>query len=779
MSVRISKDTVIYDDMIFKTGYGYPRGSINGMIRYNSNIGDFEFGVNEEWVQLSEIERHPMDGMIRYNEEIDEFEFLIEGEWVLRCDCPHLTPEPPPPPPPISTWPPRERPDPTEFHLIVRIEPFPVRADARWNVTGYMGLHKHLDDILLPTGHYLLHFSDVPGWTTPDIIGTTIHAGMPNDTRLITATYLPRTFKLRVIIEPEYPEMIRELATWEVQGIPGTHVHYELKDNVPMGTHNLLLSDINGWVNPGPVEFELDDTILGDYKEITVTYIEKEYTLIVRFLPEEIRSNDDTFWTVDGQFGFYYHDDSMVLPKGTYTVNFSDVTGYSTPDSVEVTLEDPLTDDTLILYITYIPDLYYIRGIISPSAVLDHAEWYIDDNTERHVHNELAPVYAGTYMVHFTYVPGWITPDSQEVTLGPGMLNDTRNVFGEYIAEELSLRVRIHPEEVRDQALWNAYGVVGLYSHNDSAHDIEPGTHVVSFSDVDGWVTPSDIIDVAYVGMPGNELVLDAYYEMADKELQVIFEPDGVIGMARWDMLGFHTNMEHEDIVEVGMGTYILEFNDIPGWGTPSPITVTVDSDSPDLNIVVVEYIEHPEADLYCGSLSFEGGAELENQTFYIGSDITWIEVVLDMGMRPDRMCIYEGIHDDLTGGMIDAYLDPWETHLLYDSGWRSTAPDGWRINSSGHVQRWYTEGHDPSLEYHGLSAQPSDGRYCINTTDWTDEVKTVVVYGRDVPYVIDGVLHDGPLSKTRWWFVAIHCYTGTPECPDDDPLPYERPPEP
>lgn len=97
MPVKIGKDIVIYDDKVFKIGYGDPAVPENGMIRYDPVAHDFEFHIKNRWVK-SGINIHSLHERIRYNEDIDDFEFLLDSSgWVKRCDCSCPDPEPCPP----------------------------------------------------------------------------------------------------------------------------------------------------------------------------------------------------------------------------------------------------------------------------------------------------------------------------------------------------------------------------------------------------------------------------------------------------------------------------------------------------------------------------------------------------------------------------------------------------------------------------------------------------------------------------------------------------------
>ena len=118
----------------------------------------------------------------------------------------------------------------------------------------------------------------------------------------------------------------------------------------------------------------------------------------------------------------------------------------------------------------------------------------------------------------------------------------------------------------------------------------------------------------------------------------------------------------------------------------------------------------------------------LQSYTMYIETEHMHIAMEFFPHEEPNRMIIFEGNHKgDITVEMIDDETLP---EILYDTGWRTGETDLFAFS--------------PFL-YPGLQTVPTDNKFLIDTTDWTNEIKTVVIYGLD------------PL--TTWILQGIICY--------------------
>jgi hypothetical protein len=124
---------------------------------------------------------------------------------------------------------------------------------------------------------------------------------------------------------------------------------------------------------------------------------------------------------------------------------------------------------------------------ITPSAAADAgAEWQVDGGpweTSGAVDN----LAAGSHIVTFSNISGWITPSNQVVTVTNGFVT---SATGDYMAASGSLCVTIGPPDaVAAGAQWQVDG--GAWqSSGATVSGLSPASHTVSFSVLSGWTAP-------------------------------------------------------------------------------------------------------------------------------------------------------------------------------------------------------------------------------------------------------------------------------------------------
>ena len=117
------------------------------------------------------------------------------------------------------------------------------------------------------------------------------------------------------------------------------------------------------------------------------------------------------------------------IPVGQYTVEFSDVTGWTKAANQTVTIGNGLTTRATG---TYILQTGYLRVTIGPSgAVNAGAKWRrVGTSTWRSSGTTEAGIPVGQCMVEFSDVAGWTKPANQTVTISIGQ---TTTATGTYI----------------------------------------------------------------------------------------------------------------------------------------------------------------------------------------------------------------------------------------------------------------------------------------------------------------------------------------------------------
>lgn len=481
MSIELSKKTAIYDNLNVCTGFGYPRGSINGTIRYNELKKDFEFGINEKWVTLESFKQHPLNHIIRHNTQLDDIEFLIDGVWVPRCQWPNPLPKPPlstdTPPPKASTVKPY-RPAVLHEQLTISLMPPEITTHATWHLIGYPNAYNSNQELQVKPGNYYIQCTDVVDWKTPELTNITIAGHSGHNT--YTLLYEPKRFH---IIVSTNETQVSEPITWCVDDGNSTNQMVTVKP----GMHYINFNKINGWVTPEPIEIDATEANAdhNDCIHVEVVYTKRLYKLRVLF------KQTNATYTIKDKFGTHFHDELVSdLPYGEYTLRFNKIPGHITPEDMYVVLDDSLENGIAELNVLYEPKTVLLSTSVSPSKLSNEFKWSIDENQELYHYNDDIPVYIGEHMVYFYDIPGWITPPNQVINFDNDYTNYRHVIHAVYKEKSTSLLVKINPPEIRQHATWNLHGTAGRYKHGDTVSNLSIGKHKINFSSVKNWDQP-------------------------------------------------------------------------------------------------------------------------------------------------------------------------------------------------------------------------------------------------------------------------------------------------
>jgi hypothetical protein len=189
-------------------------------------------------------------------------------------------------------------------------------------------------------------------------------------------------------------------------------------------------------------------------------------------------------WQVDG--GSMQNSGATVtnLPPGLHTVNYSTVTGWTTPASQLVTVTG---NQTLSTNGTYVAGIGSLTVTIDPQGARDAgALWQVDTGGWNNSGDTVSDLIAGSHTVNYSTVTGWTAPASQLVTVTGGQTTTTN---GTYVATG-SLTVTIDPQGARDAgALWQVDSG-GWNNSGATVSDLTAGSHTVNYSAVTHWTTP-------------------------------------------------------------------------------------------------------------------------------------------------------------------------------------------------------------------------------------------------------------------------------------------------
>ncbi len=190
-------------------------------------------------------------------------------------------------------------------------------------------------------------------------------------------------------------------------------------------------------------------------------------------------------WAVDG--GAWQPSGTTVsgLAAGSYTVTFSNIYGWTTPASQTVSVKAKKTETATG---TYKVEVTALKVTISPpAAVSAGAKWKVDDGAYKSSGATVTGLEAGSHVVSFNTIKGWVTPQSQTVpvSLGTNIATGAYSPIG-------SVEVTITPAVLAETATWQIDSGATEKS-GATATNLQAGTsHSLTFASFDDWNLPTN-----------------------------------------------------------------------------------------------------------------------------------------------------------------------------------------------------------------------------------------------------------------------------------------------
>jgi hypothetical protein len=188
--------------------------------------------------------------------------------------------------------------------------------------------------------------------------------------------------------------------------------------NVVIGTHVIGFSTVDGYDIPDSQTITIgSDEIETITAEYVVQSTSETGALCVTIEPS------DAQWTIDNGTSWYDSETTLSdLDTGDYTVSFSDITDYITPDDQNVRIADGETTSISVLYESEETGSASLTVSINPDAVVSSgAMWSIDDGDEWISSDDtISDLDADDYTIIFKRVSGWRKTKSQTVSIEEG-----------------------------------------------------------------------------------------------------------------------------------------------------------------------------------------------------------------------------------------------------------------------------------------------------------------------------------------------------------------------
>jgi len=334
----------------------------------------------------------------------------------------------------------------------------------------------------------------------------------------------------------------------------------ETQAGLTPGTHTIYYKDILGWTKPA----DLEVTITAEQNlPINVSYAQQIGALTVTIGPPEVVSAGAQWRVGEGQW-FDSGQTQSGIPVGNQTITYKEVAGWSLPGETSVTI---LNEQTVTVSGTYTQQIGHLKVIIQSPAP-DGAQWRIDGGEWVDSGETISGLSAGTHIVSYKTIPGWISPEDDTVEITDSSLTEITSRL--YIQQTGSLRVTILPSAAATAgARWRVDG--GDWRGTGY---IEPGLtvgiHTVEFEEIGGWAA-TGIQIVSIEDSQTTEVTGD--YTKTSGALTVTLEPvEAVRAGAKWRVNRGQWLDSGETVTGLGTaGDHLVEYNTVFGWTTPSP----------------------------------------------------------------------------------------------------------------------------------------------------------------------------------------------------------------
>jgi len=282
--------------------------------------------------------------------------------------------------------------------------------------------------------------------------------------------------------------------------------------NVVIGTHTIDFSTIDGYDSP-----ESQTITIGSEETETITaeYKNTKGKICVIIEPSEVNVAQ---WTIDNGTSWYDSGTTISdLDVGDYTVSFSDISDYVTPDDQTISVVGGETTTITTTYESEITGTASLTVQIKPYSIVPlGAKWSIDDGENWQFSDDIITgLTAGNYTIIFTQVLGWYKPLNQTISIEEGQ---ALSVTASYRLAQGSatLIVDIKPSKLKTAGAMFKLNDGNWQNATGLPLILDSGNYILTFKDIPGWLTP-DRIDFE-LNENATELKTGQYYLLGDAD---------------------------------------------------------------------------------------------------------------------------------------------------------------------------------------------------------------------------------------------------------------------
>lgn len=443
-----------------------------------------------------------------------------------------------------------------------------IPAGAQWRRVGTTTWRNSGEtEANITVGQYSVEFTTVTGWSTPASVPVTI---VKNVLTPVAGTYTLDYGSLKVTLGPA--GAVTAGAKWRRQGTSPWMDSGSTETGILVGTYMVEFMDISNWTTPAPVPVTITKNTATN---ASGAYVWWTGSLTVTIAPPEAVTGGAK-WRRQGT-GTYRDSGATEagIPVGTYYVEFSAVSGYTTPATQMVTVTK---DATISISVTYLPPSGCLQYYVAPQGAIDAgATWRVDGGAWHGSGETQCGLSPGYHPVDFSAAgPNWTPPLMRNVNI---VVNRTTILTGTYIVKTGYLRVTISPPEAASAgAQWRRVGTSTWRSSGDTETAVPMGDYTVEYSDLPSWAKPaSQTVTISW----NKTTTATGIYILLTGNLQVTISPQAAVTAgAQWRRVGTTTWLNSGDTeTAIPVGQYNVEFSTIPNWTKPVNVTVTINQD--------------------------------------------------------------------------------------------------------------------------------------------------------------------------------------------------------
>jgi len=239
------------------------------------------------------------------------------------------------------------------------------------------------------------------------------------------------------------------------------------------GTYKVRFTDVPGYASPPEqtvtVNKNANTTVVGKFTQLGYLHVITNPALPGTIYVDGHARDDSGLWAP--------------LNPGQHTVHFGDVANYTTPADEVVNV---VAGETATVTGNYVPGANpgpsgfgYLHVITDPAL---GSTIYVNNVPMDDLALNWVKLDPGAYTVHFSDLPGYISPPDQTVTVTAGEGTDVTGKFTQagylHVTTDCPVAPTIYVEG-------NAMDEGGIWVA------LQPGTYTVSFGDVEGYTTAS------------------------------------------------------------------------------------------------------------------------------------------------------------------------------------------------------------------------------------------------------------------------------------------------